>query len=483
MAVPSTNVPLPSFVTAGFNAPSEAQILAGVIEDFQSAFAGALNLDPANSESLTTPQGQLATSLTAILGAVNSLFLFYVSQVDPAFAMGRMQDGIARIYFITRELAKATIIQCQCVGLPGVAIPIGALVTDGADNTFSCDAGGEIGADGTAVLPFSCLIAGPVAVPVDVDIYQSVPGWDSVSVISGVIGANTETRSQFEGRRSQSVAINSRGWLPSIVGAVLAIPDVIDCFAIENATNAPETVGGISLPANSIYVAVTGGDAQAIAQAIWTRKAPGCSYYPGNTTVTVYDQNPDYVPPYPAYAVTFEIPADLPIVMLVTMANNVLVPSNAQNLVQQAVVAAFAGEDGGARQKIGGTVFASRFYAGIQALWAGAQIVSILVGSANADACEFTGSIAGSVLNVTAVASGVLAAGQTIKDAAGLIAPSTQIMSFGSGSGGLGSYNLSISQTISSEAMLAINPTLYEVPVNINQIATIFATDVTLALI
>ncbi len=188
------------------------------------------------------------------------------------------------------------------------------------------------------------------------------------------------------------------------------------------------------------------------------------------------------MPPYPAYAVTFEIPIDLPIVMTVTMANNVLVPSNALALIQQAVQNAFAGVDGGIRQKIGSTVFASRFYGGVAAQWDGAQIVSITIGSANAPAAQFAASIAGTVLTVTGAVTGTIAVGQTIKDVSGLVLPGTIIETCGGGSGGDGTYNLNLSQTVGSEPMVSIAPTLNEVGVNLDQVGTISAADITLVL-
>ena len=60
----ATNVPAPTFGPTGFVAPAESAILAGVQADQQAAFAAAgIALNP----SLTSAQGQLATSLTAII--------------------------------------------------------------------------------------------------------------------------------------------------------------------------------------------------------------------------------------------------------------------------------------------------------------------------------------------------------------------------------------------------------------------------------
>ena len=56
-----------------------------------------------------------------------------------------------------------------------------------------------------------------------------------------------------------------------------------------------------------------------------------------------------------------------------------------------------------------------------------------------------TGSISGTVLTVTAVGSGTIANGMYLNVAAG-----TTITSFGTGSGGTGTYNINISQTVAS---------------------------------
>ena len=65
---------------------------------------------------------------------------------------------------------------------------------------------------------------------------------------------------------------------------------------------------------------------------------------------------------------------------------------------------------------------------------------------------QFTGSISGTTLTVTAVASGNLVVGQTIYGAG--IAPGTVISAAGTGTGGAGTYVLSTTQTVASEALL-----------------------------
>ena len=80
--------------------------------------------------------------------------------------------------------------------------------------------------------------------------------------------------------------------------------------------------------------------------------------------------------------------------------------------------------------------------------------------SLNVDAV-FTGSISGTTLTVTAVTSGAIAVGHRISDAS--IESNTKIVAFGSGTGGVGTYTVNISQS-------AVSQTLRSVPSDKNTI-------------
>ena len=77
--------------------------------------------------------------------------------------------------------------------------------------------------------------------------------------------------------------------------------------------------------------------------------------------------------------------------------------------------------------------------------------------------CVFTASITGTTLNVTDVNSnfkGIIAVGSTIFGVG--ITPNTTVTAFGTGSGGIGSYTISQTQTINSEQMAAGTTTLIQ---------------------
>ncbi|MDB5777619.1 MAG: hypothetical protein JWP38_3752 [Herbaspirillum sp.] len=375
----SSSVPDVVFSSTGLVLPAESDVLTGVQADINAAFGGGMN------PALSAPQGQLASSTAAIVGAKNDLFAKYVNQIDPATATGSMQDAIGRIYFMDRLPATSTTLQVLCMGLAGVVIPVGALISDASKNLFSCTIAGTIPVSGSITLTFSAVTTGPVSsAPGTASIYKSINGWDSATITSvGALGLDVESPADFEYRRQQSVAVNAVGSLPSIYANVFAVAGVSDVYVTENTTSAPITKGSITLAPHSIYVVAAGGLALDIATAIWNKKSVGADYN-GNTSVTVTD-NSGYSLPYPTYVVKFQIPTPQPILFDVRIANIATLPSNIVSLVQNAIIAAFSGNDGGPRARIGSTIYASRYYAPVSAVSAGyVEILSILIGTSSA---------------------------------------------------------------------------------------------------
>ena len=474
-----SNVPPISWTDSGFVIPASDAVLDGVLADINAAFGGNMNM------SLSTPQGQLASSQGSAISYSYQLFQNFVQQVDPAYSSGRMQEAIGRIYFMSRMPATSTVVTCVCNGLAGTVIPAGALTIATDGTKYAAVTGGTIPVGGTISLDFAATTTGPILAPAGSvnQIYQAISGWDTVNnPTDGVIGSNVESRFAFEARRRSSLGSNSLGSLASVLGSVLAVPGVLDAYVTENTSATSQTVGGVTLNPNSLFVSVVGGTDADVAQAIWSKKSPGCAYN-GSTSVVVYDLSPTYTNPYPSYTVNFTRPSNLPFIFNISIYNSNLVPANALTLIQTAVIAAFAGEDGGPRARIGSKVFASRFYAAISSLGSWAQIVSLEIGSSNSPSASFTGSVSGNTLTVSAVASGTLAVGQTVQDLAGNLPPGTIISALGTGTGGTGTYTLTNSLTVASEAMVSVTPNLFDVQVNIDQVPTASANDIAVSLI
>lgn len=367
-----TEVPPPSFGPFGFTSPEELAVLSGVLADMNQAFGGNLNL------SVSTPQGQWATSLAAVIGASNDLFVDFTNQVDPAFANGRMQDAIARIYYLTRRGATPTTVTARCSGATGVTIPQGALARAIDGTIYAALSSGLIATGGFVDLTFAALTTGPLDLPIGAlsTIYRTIPGWDSVTnLAAGTPGQNEETREELEDRRAQSVASNATGILPAVRGSVLSVPGVVDAYVTENPTASPVTIGGVSVAAHSLYVSVFGGTDVDVATAIWLKKPPGCNYT-GATSVVISDTNSGYLTP-PTYTVSFDRAASTAVNFDVEIATGPGVPGDAGNQIKAAITAIFP-----TIARIGQSVYASSFTCAINALGPWVRLLSIKVGGA-----------------------------------------------------------------------------------------------------
>lgn len=372
----TTNVPQITFSPTGLTVPTEAEILAGVQLDNNAAFGG--NLNPA----LETPQGQMASSLAAIIADKDAQIAYLANQFDPTYAEGRFQDALGKIYFLTRIPSAGTVVQLTCYGLNGTVIPVGAAAQNSATGEiYSCTTPATI-VGGSAVAEFTNNTHGPnpCATGALDTIYQAIPGWELCENLSdGAIGRNVESRAAFENRRRASVATNAKGYVQSIRAAILQLPGVLSAYAIDNPTSSPITVGGLAIPAGETYVAVVGGNSDDIGLAMVTKKTMGAPWRAGTNTVYVPDTS--YPIPYPTYTATYTIPTNIPIHFAVNISASDLLPTTIDNLIKQAIVNCFSGEDGGEPANIGYKVFASRFYQAVRNTDPACNVVSIKVGT------------------------------------------------------------------------------------------------------
>lgn len=362
--------------------PTDAEILTGAQADISNAFGGGVN------PALNTPQGQIATSETAIVAQKNSEIAYVVNQIDPRYAEGRFQNAIGQLYFMTRKPAVSTAVICTVGGLPGTYIAPGVLALDTSGNVYQLLGAVTVSSGGTVQAEFANVATGPIpcAAGTLTQIYQTVPGWDTITnAAAGILGAYVESPQAFELRRQNSVAANSHGTTNAIFAAVYAVSGVLNAYVIDNPSGNTVDYGSTNYPLapHSIFIAVVGGTAAAVAQAIWQFKDSGCSY---NTaagqgtveTVTVYDTS--YTAPQPAYPVSFLVPGAVPVYFAVSVANSVTLPSNYATLIQNAIIAQFNGENGNTPAGIASLILASGYYGAVLNAVPGVTLISILVG-------------------------------------------------------------------------------------------------------
>ncbi|WP_432785024.1 hypothetical protein AAEX37_01945 [Oligella sp. MSHR50489EDL] len=345
----------------GIVSPPIQDVINGLWVLFKDAFGHELN------ESMSSPQGQLITSLAAIIQDERNQLIELANNFDPRYAQGVFQDGLGAINFITRKKGTRSVVSLTFIGLTGTVIPKAYRVQDNNGNFWETLETKQISSDGKATIEAGAIEAGAIeagAIEAGANtittIIQQITGLDRVyNENPSLAGIAEESQEEFEIRRRESVAINSKGLNASAYGAILNIPDVLDVFVVDNPTDSTIKVGSTNYPIirNSFLASVIGGDSEEIAKTILAKAGTGCSFE-GNTEVVVYDdENFERNPP--RYTVRFLRPDQIPIYIKIELNNkNIMTYRDEQNIINS-VLNAF--NKGSARARIGQELIASKY--------------------------------------------------------------------------------------------------------------------------
>ena len=269
--------------------------------EFEEAYKGALGADLDLASS--TPQGQMIINDTAayvqmqqeIVDIANNYSVFYASGHALAVAGSR--------YGYYRKQGTSTVVVATVHGAAGTTIPAGALASDGTNEYAALDAV-TLDAHGAANIQFQCTVPGNIECPAGAlnTIVTPVSSWDSVS--------NTMEGVPAMGALGDNVA---------------AISNVVSVVGRENVADTTATIDGIEMAPHSIYLAILGGEDKTIARVIAQKKTLGAATN-GNTTVSYLDNNIGYT-----YQYLIQRPAQVELRVLVTYANTLYTPVDAQS--------------------------------------------------------------------------------------------------------------------------------------------------------
>ncbi len=340
----------------GLQAPDTADILEAVQEEFKKCFGNDINLAP------SSPQGQLITSLAAMIALKNTEILKVANQFNPLTAQGVFQDALGKIYFLERKVAQPTIVHCTCKGLAGTVIPARALVQSADGIRFYTANESVIDESQSISVEFICEKEGAVEVaPHTVNkIITVVSGWDTVdNENAGILGNVNETQAEFERRRYKSVAKNAHGTVASLYGALADLESVIDVVVLENTGNETISKAGVEIGGHSVYISVVGGTPEEIASVLYHKIDCGCGTT-GDVPVTHIATDFHNA----TYVYNINRPQELPIYINVKIKQTDKTQATVIDDIKNAVVQNFNGLDnsGNARVKMAETLYSSRFY-------------------------------------------------------------------------------------------------------------------------
>lgn len=380
-------IPALQITKNGIIAPTTQEVIAGMWELMKSIFGDKL------TQEMATPQGQLVTTLSAIIVNERNQLVQLANQFDPRYADGVYQDALAYIYFIARKQATRSVVQLTFNGLSGVEIPKGYQVIDDNKNLWETTGDATIQDNGLAVVNAESVEAGAIYASSNTitQLTKSIAGVDSVTNSSAAAaGKEAESRQDFELRRSESVAVNSENTNQATYGSVAGLDDVIDCFVVDNPTDSTIYYGSTNYPIirNAIAVSVVGGDDEQIAKQVLIKAGSGCSFV-GNTTVTYKDTDSLEDNP-PEYEVKFIRPNFIPIKVVLTFEKKSLLTFQEKTAINDAVLNTLF--KGNKKARIGGILLASSLVCPVSSVINTTRLVTIKIARGNdelSDAISF----------------------------------------------------------------------------------------------
>lgn len=323
----------------GFTVSEVEDIRSEVASQWKEAFKED-NTPELNTEP-ETPAGQLIDSQTAAISQKDAEIAFLANQFNPLTASGKFQDALGKIYFLTRHAAVNSTCVCTCKGRENTFIPKGSLIQSEVTGIkWELMNNVTIKSNGSVDAQFKCSETGPVEAGADTltNIVTTVAGWDSVTNnASASVGSYEESQSEFETRRYNSVALNSRGTNGAIYSRISQCDGVLSCYIDSNRTNVIKKVDGYSIKPHSVFIAVIGGNDQDIARAIYETVSAGCDYN-GNTSVKVKDEYTGATED-----VTFLRPEKLQIYIKVLLKDKETLPNQYETLIKDAIYNNFYG--------------------------------------------------------------------------------------------------------------------------------------------
>ena len=266
----------------GFHYPDYPTVLEQLKDEYRTIYGNDVYLE-ADSQD-----GQwVAVMALAIFDTIQVAASVYNS-FSPLTAQSDALSRNVKINGIRRRAATYSQVDLRIVGQAGTTINNGQ-AEDTLGQKWNLPASVTIPVGGEITVTAQAANIGDVSAAAGTITKIATPtlGWQTVeNLLPAVEGEPVESDAELRVRQAVSTAIPSLSVLDSTVGAVASLAGVTRFRGYENDSNTTDANG---IPAHSIAIVVEGGDAQAIGDAIATKKTPGTGTY-GTTTVTTYDK-------------------------------------------------------------------------------------------------------------------------------------------------------------------------------------------------
>lgn len=240
-------------------------------------------IDPDSQDGQLLAVQALADYQTAARGAA------IYNSFSPLTAQGTGLSRVVKINGMKRQVPTNSQVDVDIVGQSGTIITDG-VVQDTLDQKWNLPSSVLIPGGGTITVTAVAQEVGAVLAEAGTvnKIFTPTLGWQSVTnPLAATAGAPVESDALLRLRQAQSTAIPSLTVFDGTIGAVQNIAGVTKVRGYENDTGSTD---GNGIPAHSICVIASGGDAFEIATQIAVHKTPGTGTY-GNTSEDITDSH------------------------------------------------------------------------------------------------------------------------------------------------------------------------------------------------
>lgn len=299
------------------------------------------NLDP------STPDGLKMAHDSEIFYALDETLQQAYNSKDPNKAKGNDLDIVCSLTGTIRSGGSRSSVQLTITATPGTPIQAGnrfESVTTGS--RWTTDQAVTADSLGSATVNATCTVVGPTQADAGTitRIVDVVAGLASVTnaapATPGTYGQRDE---QLRVTRATAVGKPGNNQLDSMTGELFSVDGVRRVRVYENDTNSAAVTADnpYGLPPHSIAPIIDGGTDDDVAMAIYLKKNPGALLYQAGAPFQVLVTSKKY--PSNTKLIKASRPVYVDMVMVINVKNDGTLPSNAGQLIKEAVMEYAAG--------------------------------------------------------------------------------------------------------------------------------------------
>lgn len=299
-----------------------------------------LDIDPAWNLDPSTPDGLKLAHDAEVFGVLDETLQQAYNSKDPNKATKVDLDVICALTGTTRSEGTPSNVVVTLTGTDGTIVPAGKRIESSTNGSrWTIDETVTL-TGGTATTTATCTVTGPTQADIATltGIVDVVGGWTGVNNPSvATPGTDEQLDSSLRIERATAVGRPGNNQIDSMYGELYAVSGVRRVKIYENDTNsaAVDPVDNPhGLPAHSISVIVDGGAIADVGMAIYVKKNPGVLLNQSGTPVSTTVVSPKY--PTNTKLIRWATPLYLDMVIAVTVKNDGTLPSNIEDLIDEA---------------------------------------------------------------------------------------------------------------------------------------------------